>query len=72
VNTRTLASIAIKTAPREPMHYSSDAVKDAYIDHFEKSGGVRTEVDTAGLWQHAQMRRAWRFPDGSIVISDWA
>lgn len=70
--TQTIASQARATAPRAPMYYSPEEDKAAYRGHFAALGGVPSEVDTAGAWARARMRRCWVFPDGSHLVSDWA
>jgi hypothetical protein len=70
--TKTTASKALATAPAAPVYYSPEDQKAAYRGHFTALGGVATKVDVASWNQRPNMRRAWVFPDGSRMVSDWA
>lgn len=68
----TDAQNAKASAPKVPMYFNDEAVKAAYRQHFVDRGGVPTRVDVADSWSRPAMRNAWRFPDGSLVVSDFA
>jgi hypothetical protein len=68
----TLATLALNSAPKEPVQISSEARKRAYFNHFALRGGGGSEADASYHFQSPDVRACWSFPDGSRVVSDWA